>query len=122
VSPLSQYDKPELKSELICWIKRQARARVIGPSDVGKVDTSVGVDVSLVAMSSSPASSSVSAVVGAGDYEGIGAASFVGAVSCASNVAASVGFSDSGAKQVTFPLVLMQKFGDRFLAWPHMRT
>jgi hypothetical protein len=34
---------------------------------------------------------------------GIGAASFVGAIGCASNAAASFGFSGSGAEQVTVP-------------------
>jgi hypothetical protein len=53
VSPLSKYDVPELKSELTGWVSRRARARVIGPRGVVKVDTGVGVDVSLVAMSSS---------------------------------------------------------------------
>jgi hypothetical protein len=53
MSPLSKYDELELRSELTWWVSRQARARVIGPSGVGEVDTGVGVDVSLVAMSSS---------------------------------------------------------------------
>jgi hypothetical protein len=53
VSPLSKYDEPELKSEITWWVSRRARARVIGPSGVVEVDTGVGVDVSLVAMSSS---------------------------------------------------------------------
>jgi hypothetical protein len=53
VSPLSKYDESELKSELTRWVSRRARARVIGPGGVGEVDTDVGVDVSLVAMSSS---------------------------------------------------------------------
>jgi hypothetical protein len=53
VSSLSKYDELELKSELTLWVSRRARARVTGPSGVGEVDTGVGVDVSLLAMSSS---------------------------------------------------------------------
>jgi hypothetical protein len=53
VSPFSKYDEPKLKSELTLWVSRRARARVIGPRGVVEVDTGVGLDVSLVAMSSS---------------------------------------------------------------------
>jgi hypothetical protein len=53
VSPFSKYDEPELKSELTWWVSRWAWARVIGPRGVVEVDTGVGVDVSLVAISSS---------------------------------------------------------------------
>jgi hypothetical protein len=53
MSPLSKYDEPELKSELTWWVSWRARARVIGPSGIIEIDTCVGVDVSLVAMSSS---------------------------------------------------------------------
>jgi hypothetical protein len=53
VSPLSKYDAPELKSEFAWWLSRGAWSPVIGPSGVGLVDASVGVDVSLVVMSSS---------------------------------------------------------------------